>query len=228
MLEKNELSCWKEFVEDKIPSSVNLYQILFKKIEPNQRIIDVGTGFGKVAFELLSDGYGPIVGIDINKNGIDFANKQLTELPDKYQGLCEFKQLNALDTGYDDNYFDHAIMQAFMTALCQPMDRIQVLKECRRIVKPSGGLYLAVFMQTWHSKTYRDKYEQGYKETGELGSFNVYDKDTGDLIYIAHHYTEKEISGLLLNAGFQIDYFNYEKFETRSGNIVNGAVIYAK
>ena len=136
--------------------------------------------------------------------------------------------MDALKTDFKDNYFDHGIMQAFLTTITTVEDRIKVLKEARRIIKPNGGLYLAVFIQTWHIEKYRKKYEKGERETGELGSFYAYDKNTGKLQYMAHHYTERELSYLFKNAGFKIEYFKYEVFTTRSGNKINGAVIYCR
>jgi hypothetical protein len=83
-------------------------------------------------------------------------------------------------------------------------------------------------MQTWHIDKYMKKYENGEKDTGELGSFYAYDKQTGQLQYMAHHYSERELSYLLKDAGFLIEYFKYEVFTTRSGNKINGAVIYCR
>ena len=71
------------------------------------------------------------------------------------------------------------------------------------------------------------RYEQGEKDTGELGSFQAVNVETGIVDYVAHHYSEREIVYLLIEAGFEPDQFSYKTFTTRSGNKVNGAVIWA-
>jgi len=219
---------WKKFNGDNIPSSLETYDILYEKINYGETIVDIGCGYGKTCFELIYKGYGQITGFDINDDGIKFAIGKLKQLPENLKNMCRFEIEDALETSYEDNSFDHGIMQAFMTTITTVEQRQVVLREARRIIKPSGGLYLAVFFQTWHIEKYMTKYEKGEKETGELGSFYAYNNKTGELQYMAHHYTERELTYLLLNAGFIIDHFNYETFTTRSGNKINGAVIYCK
>ena len=197
-------------------------------MKKEDKIVDIGTGFGKSCFELLSNAYKSVVGFDINQEGINFANRKLSELPKNIQARCSFQVQDALNTNFDPNSFDHGIMQAFLTTLTTPEHRQNALEEARRIIKPTGGLYLAVFIQTWFINKYRIKYEIGEEETNERGSFNVYNKETGEVEYMAHHYSERELSYLLKKTGFKIEEYTYEKFTTRSGNIVNGCVIYAK
>lgn len=149
------------------------------------------------------------------------------ELPIGIKDLCKFDVRDALGTGYEDAEYDVGIMQAFMTTLTKPEYRNKALKEARRIINSDGGLYLAVFMQTWHKEKYLIKYEEGESETHELGSFNAYNIKTGEFQYQAHHYSERELVYLLRNSGFKIDSWEYKVFTTRSGNKVNGAVIWA-
>ena len=147
-------------------------------------------------------------------------------LLERHGDCCRLLVEDALETNFKSGEFDVGIMQAFLTTITTPEDRLKALKEARRIIK--GGLYLAVFMQTWHNKKMREKYELGEKETGERGSFFAYNKKTGEMEYKAHHYSEYELVYLLEESGFKIESFQYEVFTTRSGNIVNGATIWAK
>ena len=75
---------WNKFSGADIPSSLSTYPILYEKISYGQRIADIGCGYGKTCFELLSNGYGPIFGFDINNNGIDFALDKLKNIPEEF------------------------------------------------------------------------------------------------------------------------------------------------
>lgn len=228
MVKKTNYMDWDKFKGEDIPSSLETYDLLYNNIEIGYHIVDIGCGYGKTSFELVSKGYGPIVGFDINPAGINFAKETLKNIPEQYKDMIKFEIRDALKTEFPDNSFDAGIMQAFLTTMTTPEDRLAALKETRRIIKPSGGLYIAVFVQTWHTEKYLKKYENGERETGERGSFYAYNKKTGELEYQAHHYSEHEIVYLLKEAGFSIIEFEYKKFTTRSGNKTNGAVIWAR
>ena len=115
-----------------------------------------------------------------------------------------------------------------MTIIVDKIDRNKIIQEVYRVLKPEGHLYIVDFGQTWHSDIYRERYLKDFPITKEEGSFLVYNKDTGETEYIAHHYTEKELIFLLVNNGFKVDYFETKEFVSRSGNKVNGFVIISK
>lgn len=218
---------WAKFKGDKIPSSLAIDPFLYSKIRRGEPIIDIGCGFGRTSFEILENGYGTIVGCDINENGIRYANEVLSNLDEQSRTRCRFEIMDALRTEFHNGAFTFGIMQAFLTTLSVPEHRKLALAEARRVIKPDGGLYIADFIQTWHQERYRSRYEKDYKETGELGTFNAYDPDTGALLYRAHHYTEQELVRLLLDAHFQVEHLEYRVFTTRTGNEINGVVIWA-
>lgn len=58
------------------------------------------------------------------------------------------------------------------------------------------------------------------------GTFEVYDEE-GNFLYLAHHFSEKEIVSLIDECGFTLRDFIIRKFTTRSGNSVYGFVIIA-
>ena len=218
---------WDKFQGQEIPSSLNTYPILYERTRKEMKIVDIGCGYGKTCFELVLNGYDSIVGFDINQTGIEDASVRLNQLPKDISKNCTFIIDDALHTTFEDAQFDLGIMQAFLTTMTSKDHRIRALQEARRIIAPNGGLYLTVFMQTWHNNIYRKRYEKDAKVTGEEGSFNACDKETDEVLYQARHYTEKELVYLLDEAGFAIDHFKYETFTTRTGNEINGAVIWA-
>jgi hypothetical protein len=96
------------------------------------------------------------------------------------------------------------------------------------VLKPNGYLYLADFGQTWHSKIYRDRYINDLPLTKEEGSIVAYDEVAGDIAYLAHHFTEKELVLLLVENGFEVEFFKKDEFVTRTGNRVNGFIFVGK
>ncbi|MDP8243038.1 MAG: class I SAM-dependent methyltransferase [Candidatus Hinthialibacter antarcticus] len=216
---------WAQYQGDTIPSTLQPFPIFYEKVKPGQSILDIGCGEGIISLDLLAKGFGSITGIDVNEDGVRRSNASLENRPEEQKARCKFEQRDGLNSGYPDNAFYAGIMQAFLTTLTTPLDRVTVLKEARRILQ--GGLYLAVFMQTWNSPLYYERYMQGERETGKLGSFYARDSDSGDILYQAHHYSERELVDLLREAGWVINYWSYEQFLSRTGNAVNGAVIWA-
>lgn len=216
---------WKKFVGKEIPSSLELNPIIFKYIRQYHKIIDMGCGFGKVSIQLAFKGF-CVEGIDINRSGIETAKIGAKKL--NLEEQLKFRVADATELPYDDETFDMVIMQALLTAIVDKENRNKIMKETYRILRPMGCLYIAEFGQTWHSKLYRERYLKSLSITKEEGSFLASNGETGRVDYIAHHFTEKELVFLLVNNGFEIDFFEAGEFKTRSGNKVNGYTIIAK
>ena len=158
---------------------------------------------------------------------IELAEKQKSDRYIPVEKPPRFIKCEASNTPLPDNNFDVGIMQALLTTLTTKAKRLACLMEARRIIKLSGGLYLAEFLQSWDVDTYGERYELGIKETGQRGSFIVRNTSTGKAEFEAHHYDENELSGLLDAAGFTIKSFEHQKFTTRSGDEINGVIIWA-
>lgn len=217
---------WNLFRGEAIPGSMPLHPIFFEKIRPGHSLVDIGCGAGRVCFDLLQRGYGPITGLDQNEDGIRIAREKRRALAVDPPSRCQFEKRDALQTGFEDQAFDAGIMMAMLTTFTTPETRLQVLREARRIIRRGGGLYISAFMQTWHHPLYYERYLRGEQETGVLGSFFAKDK-SGSIALQAHHFAERELVDLLHEAGFTIEYWEYGKVRTQTGNIINGAAIWA-
>ncbi|AKB33360.1 SAM-dependent methyltransferase [Methanosarcina siciliae HI350] len=222
-------SYWETVPLKKIPSSLELYPVVYRYLQEGYKILDIGCGFGKISFELASKGYA-VTGIDINSEAIRFSNIAATSLEhdQKKEGRADFKVGNASNLPFHDSSFDFAVMQAFLTTVPDPRARKRIIQEAFRVLKPGAFLYFVEFAQNWHLKTYRKHYLQDFPVTKEEGSFLALNPDTGDVEFIAHHFSEKELVFLLVDCGFEIDYFRVEKLKTMVGNVVNGFVVVAK
>ena len=216
---------WKEIAGKNIPSSLELYPVLYDYLESGCRVLDIGCGFGKISFQLASRGY-YVTGVDLNEGGIEIAKE--TEKSLKTSGRLEFRVADAAELPFIEGAFDAAVMKAFLTTIVKKEKRHLVVQEAHRVLKPGGFLYIAEFARNWHLKLYRERYLRDFPFTKEEGSFLARNPETGEVEFIAHHFSEKELVFLLLENGFEIDYFRVEEFSTRTGNRVNGFVILAK
>jgi ubiquinone/menaquinone biosynthesis C-methylase UbiE len=220
---------WKKVPGEDIPSSLELYPVIYDYLEEGSKIIDIGCGFGKISLKLASLGYS-VTGIDINSEAISLSKAagENLMLDEKMAEKVEFEVGSASELPFSGETFDLAVMQAFLTSVAETQERIKIMKEACRVLKPGAYLYIVEFGQNWHLKLYRNRYLQDFPLTKEEGSFLVKNPETGVVEYTAHHFSEKELVFLLLNCGFDIDYFRVEELKTRTGNIIYGFVIVAK
>ena len=126
---------------------------------------------------------------------------------------------------FSDNSFSVAVAEGLLTTLDNVCDRVACLKEVARVLTPNGRLWIIDFAQNWHLDHYRKRYMNGLEEGLGLGNFEVRNENAGKCIYIAHHYSEREIATLLYEQGFSIDHFEYRRVKTYHGNSVYGMVL---
>ncbi|MFA0823154.1 MAG: class I SAM-dependent methyltransferase [Methanomethylovorans sp.] len=216
---------WQHTKAESIPSTVKLQSVFHNYAHPGDKVLDIGCGSGYSCDQLVSTGF-DVIGVDVNPDSLKQAS-----LSSKAKGHILypfFLQADAGDLPFANGTFDIAIMQAFLTTIATKEDRFRVLYEARRVLKPHGCLYIADFGQTWHLKAYRERYINDLPITKEEGSIIAYDQTSGEVAYIAHHFTEKELVLLLIDNGFEIEFFRNEEFTTRTGNKVNGFIFIGK
>lgn len=222
-------SYWEKVSGENIPSSLELYPVINKYLKEGYKILDIGCGFGKISLELASFGYA-VTGVDVNNGAIRLSEAAAKDLAAnmKTEEKAEFMLGTASALPFLDLSFDLAVMQAFLTTVQGPQERARMTAEAFRVLKSGGYLYLVEFAQNWHLQPYRERYLQDFPLTQEEGSFLTRNPETGRVEFIAHHFTEKELVFLLVDSGFEIDYFRVEELRTRTGNKILGFVIVAK
>ena len=222
---ENKSSTWSRIEGKNIPTTIELDPVIYKYTFPGCRILDIGCANGKVSIPLALHGYS-ITGVDVNTEVLSMAKSFSKSHNCPHIPL--FVKGNATTLPFADATFDIAVMQAFLTTVVSKEDRAWIIREACRVLKPQGHLYIADFGQTWHSKIYRERYINDLPMTKEEGSIVAYDEDTGEIAYIAHHFTEKEIVFLLIDNRFEVEFFKNDEFVTRTGNLVNGFVVVSK
>ena len=217
---------WDKFYASNIPSSLELNPVIFNYIRPEDKILDVGMGFGKTIFDLVKRGYRNLSGVDTNQSGIVFAKETVSNF--NLEGNFKFLTGNANNLPFENNSQNAVITQAFWTTIVDNEARQNVINEINRVLKNKGVLYIADFGQTPQIQKYRTRYETGRVKGYDYGTFEVINEKSGELEYLAHHYTKEEFSKLLMNAGFRIENYTISPVQTRSGNVIDGHTIIAR
>jgi ubiquinone/menaquinone biosynthesis C-methylase UbiE len=218
---------WKQFIGRETPSTVEIHELFFKKVPKGSKILDFGCAWGRIAFQLQSKGYN-VTGFDINVNAIKTAVETAKLTNENNKQRVKFQTADALKLPFPNESFDACIVQAFLTTIISPEDRIKVLSEANRVLKDDGILYLADFGQNWKNPKYSDRYRRDYPVTGEIGTFIVTDEtQTGKELFRVHHYTRKELIKLVKEA-FKVENFHETLFTTFHGNKTSGYIIIAR
>jgi len=131
------------WADDQDDSSVEratdrLTDLLIEKVgvAPGQRVIDIGCGVGKPALRLASATGAEVMGVSLNPAEVSQANDRA-----KAQGLDDrvhFECADAVDLPFPAQSFD----AVWALESIVHMDRVSVLKEMARVLKPAGRLVL--------------------------------------------------------------------------------------
>lgn len=107
---------------------------------PGQRILDVATGTGLVAFALARRG-AEVVGLDQSEDMLTGARQKLTETPDLASRVT-FRQGEAEQLPFGDGEFDAL---TFTYLLRYVDDRAATMRELARVVKPGATIGMVEF-----------------------------------------------------------------------------------
>jgi len=105
------------------------------------RILDVATGTGEIAFELLrSPRVAEVVGVDPAAQMLAMAERKAKTIP--RGGDVRFQQMDAIALAFDDASFD-VVTVAF--GVRNMTDPVAALRELRRVLRPGGRLLVLEF-----------------------------------------------------------------------------------
>ena len=195
---------WNRVAEKKNFTTVLDVELLSGFIPKNCRILDVGCGYGRILNELYQAGFTDLTGIDSAENMIK-------------RGKREHPELNLLANPdgkipFEDNCFDAVILFGVLTCVTDNSLQKELLKDIKRVLKPSGIIYVNDFLLNTGLKR-RLFYKKAQKETGIYGAFK-----TNDGVTVRHH-DEDYISVLLSDFG-KLDYQSFV-IPTMNGNKSN-------
>jgi len=168
------------------------------------RILDIGCGAGRTTIGLYELGYHLVEGLDLSEAMIVQARRISKEL--NYN--IAFSVGDAVCLEYNDETFKAALF-SFNGIMQIPgrEDRIKVLKEIKRILKPKG-----YFLFTTHDRDSGKEYELFWKEEKKKWALHLEDKslhEFGDRVIkkeerdiFIHLPTREEVISSLEEAGF--------------------------
>ena len=129
---------------------------VFRKVfQPEDRILELGAGTGRIAIGLAELGYRHVLGIDLSREMV----KEARRIAKVLEMGVPFRQGDATDLKFEDNLFDGAIF-GFNGLMQIPgrEARLKALKEIYRVVRPGGA-----FVFTTHDRN-SAKYRKYWKQ----------------------------------------------------------------
>ncbi len=113
--------------------------IFLKKISTGKKVLDIGSGNGKLAVALAKN-KNEVVGIDISTIALEMAKNKLEKLSQDHSLSVSFKYGDARDLDFPDQTFDFVVSHDLIEHLTEK-DFLPHLSEVERVLK-IGGSYL--------------------------------------------------------------------------------------
>lgn len=175
-----------------------------KYFNPKKRILDIGCGAGRTTIGLYKLGYHLVEGLDLSEAMIVQARRISKDL--NYN--ITFRVGDAACLDYDDETFETALFSFNgIMQIPERKNRIKVLKEIKRILKPKG-----YFLFTTHDRDSSKEYESFWQEEKRKWALHLEDKslhEFGDRVIkmeerdiFIHLPTREEVISSLEEAGF--------------------------
>jgi ubiquinone/menaquinone biosynthesis C-methylase UbiE len=120
-------------------------RLIDKYLPGRGRVLDVGGGPGRYTIKLLKRGY-TVSLLDLSPELLAIADQQLKTLHLAVEGLYlgDARKLEA----FEDNSFDVLLVMGPLYHLTTRSDRLLVLREARRVLKP-GGRAIMTYLNSW-------------------------------------------------------------------------------
>lgn len=177
-----------------------------KYFNPEKRILDIGCGAGRTTIGLYKLGYHLVEGLDLSEAMIMQARRISKEL--NYN--ITFRAGDAACLDYNDETFKAALFSFNgIMQIPERKNRIKVLKEIKRILKPEG-----YFLFTTHDRDGSKEYESFWKDEKRKWALHLEDKslhEFGDRVIemeerdiFLHFPTREEVISSLEEAGFRV------------------------
>lgn len=196
-----------------IPGTLPITENLQNAVSRATRVLDIGCACGRLPTQLKRPLGSIWTGLDINPDAISKARARL--LP-----AAEFYVHDILTPWSNAANPDLVVLNGILTCLPCEIQRARLFKNLAQIVRDGAGrVYVADFLQTWTESCHSKRYEHGIQLGLERGSFLVED-GSRRLLYIARHFTEREIKDLFAAVGLNLLHFQIFSGHTRSGKKV--------
>jgi len=190
------------------------YFIELGELKPNEKLLDVGCGIGRMAVPLTKylDKQGSYTGFDIVADGIDWCkNKVCPKYPNFHFHLSDVYNESYNPNGrykaseykfpYENESFDFAFLTSVFTHML-PEDMENYFSEIARVLKRNGRCLISFFLLNRKSLKNIDGGRSSKDFKYELGGFRTTDINIPEE---AVCYDEAFLLGLYNKYGFQIN-----------------------
>lgn len=141
-------------------------------LQPGDRILDYGCGYGRSLAQLADLGFGNSVGVDFSGEMIARGHREHPRL--------ELRHITQTVVDEPEASFDAAMILAVLTCIVADDQQKAVLREIRRLLRPGGVLFISD-MPLQDDDRNRARYAASVGQ-GPYGTF-----DTGDGGTVRHH-----------------------------------------
>jgi len=143
---KNKFTGWKRsyiptIKEKKVPAKSFIKFVAFLKRRNLRKVLDIGCGYGAESIYLAKKGF-DVIGIDVNKDAINFAEKKAKKEEVKARFIC--KDALTVLRKLKDQSIDVIVDSAFSHSI-KKEKREEHFKQISRVLKNKGFLYLLEF-----------------------------------------------------------------------------------
>lgn len=172
----------------------------YKKILPGKKVLDIGCGTGRDAAVFVKHKF-DYLGIDASEGMLKVAKERIKN--------GKFKKMDFYKLSFPANSFDGTWAAASLLHI--PKKKIKrVLKEIKRILKPSG-----ISFTSFKGKK---NFEEGLVP---------YERNPGTFRYWSY-YTQKEFEDILKSVGFKMIKFIKHKEKEKDGSTTNWLCFFAQ
>lgn len=136
------LRYWDEYIANATRSIRDYFQkeeeFIITNIPPNCSVLEVGSGEGRVLRMLKGQGR-CLYGIDSKLDMVQAAKQRM-------QGEAEILKMDATKITFPENYFDYIIIAGNTFGILK-RKKVKVLRECFKVTKPHGKIFLSVYSE---------------------------------------------------------------------------------
>ncbi len=188
---------------------------LLQTINPQDQILDIGCGAGRVALKLAQK-CDTITAVDISQPLLQIAQKNMP----KDDISMNFIQVDALYLPFANDTFDSALTIKVYSYIPTQELRVNYLKEIARILRPQGRLFMAqqVTPEEWLSSAYDDNYHKIAPQYNILEQGDTFTVSDDNSAYV-HWFTEPQLKEEFKESGFRIEIFENDEEHGGEGYI---------
>lgn len=146
-------------------STVSMIDKYFSK---NGRVMDIGSGPGRYSLELLKRGY-QVELLDLSKEELNLAETLIEKAGFEAEAYHCMSATELQD--FNSSFYDNLLILGPMYHLHEEQDRLNVLNDAYRILKP-GGTALLAYINTWGAlKASVHEFPQSFEDINHIDRY---------------------------------------------------------